>query len=176
MSDEVYMPCHKSRGWIRCTFNSLDNHIFQYVSSWKIFPSSPSPSRRVYLEGSERFLLRAKYLDNIFYISTDEHFDISDPSQGGYIAKLMSVPLSLHPSSSPLMLTLLDRPKTHLLMFSSRQPVAIVITNWGATSAVLTPHREKSSPRSLMSLPPSPSALPPLPPSDSLHRSIAAIV
>jgi hypothetical protein len=128
------------------------------------FPHRPSPSRRVYLEGSERFLLRAKYLDNIFYISTDEHFDISDPSQGGYIAKLMSVPLS-HPSSSPLILTLLDRPKTHLLMFSSRQPVAIVITNWGATSAVLTPHREKSSPRSLMSLS---SPLPLLPPPSTL--------
>lgn len=71
MTDEVYMPCHRSRNWIRCTFICHHENAFS-----------------LYLEGSERFILKAIYIEKDFYISTDENFDITNESQGGFIAKL----------------------------------------------------------------------------------------
>ena len=72
MTDEVYMPCHRSRNWIRCTFICRSENIFS-----------------LYLEGSERFILKAIYYEKEFYISTNEQFQITNELQGGFIAKLM---------------------------------------------------------------------------------------
>ena len=46
----------------------------------------------IFLEGSDRFLLKAILVEKTFYISLYEHFDIiNEKVRGHYVAKLMYV-------------------------------------------------------------------------------------
>ncbi len=73
--DDLYMPSHLSRGWIRC-YVVVSNSSF-----------------RMYREKSHKFLLSAKqYTDDTFYISTYEDFpsqtDSDTPIKRGFVATI----------------------------------------------------------------------------------------
>lgn len=73
LPDELYMPGHRSRGWIKCFISSTGPETF-----------------RLYLEGKKRvrFLLSAKKFPNDpnIYISTSEDFPMLDyPLKNSYI-------------------------------------------------------------------------------------------
>lgn len=73
--DDLYMPSHLSRGWIRC-YVVVSNSSF-----------------RMYREKSHKFLLSAKqYTDDTFYVSTYEdfpsHTDSDTPIKRGYVATI----------------------------------------------------------------------------------------
>ncbi len=71
MTDECYLPAHKSRGWIRC---------FIYTSG---------TSYRLYLENRKRFLLSAVQVDeDNFLISTHEDFPLAKRGESGYGASV----------------------------------------------------------------------------------------
>jgi hypothetical protein len=66
ISDELYYPVHKARGWIRCYVTICGS------------AAEGGMDYRMYLEGSNRFLLSAKQLDNdVILISSDEDFPLS---------------------------------------------------------------------------------------------------
>lgn len=74
--DDLYMPSHLSRGWIRC-YVVVSNSSF-----------------RMYREKSHKFLLSAKqYPDDTFYISTYEDFpsqtDSDTPIKRGFVATII---------------------------------------------------------------------------------------
>eukprot|EP01038_Epipyxis_sp_PR26KG_P007331 gene7331-9994_t len=74
INEELYMPIHRSRGWIRCQVNISDQHCF-----------------RMYLVGNKkRFLLSAKQFgDDNFLISAHEDFPVFDVRpKKGYIARV----------------------------------------------------------------------------------------
>ena len=71
MTDECYLPAHKSRGWIRC---------FTYTSG---------TSYRLYLESRKRFLLSAVQVDeDNFLVSTHEDFPLAKRGESGYGASV----------------------------------------------------------------------------------------
>lgn len=72
LPDEVYLPVHDSRGWIKCNV-IVNDDLYS-----------------LYMEKNYRLLLKAKKLDDVFYISTCEDFDaeIEIPNQR-VSAKLM---------------------------------------------------------------------------------------
>ena len=71
MTDECYLPAHKSRGWIRC---------FIYTSG---------TSYRLYLENRKRFLLSAVQVDDDnFLISAHEDFPLAKRGESGYGASV----------------------------------------------------------------------------------------
>ena len=71
MTDECYLPAHKSRGWIRC---------FIYTSG---------TSYRLYLESRKRFLLSAVQVDeDNFLVSTHEDFPLAKRGESGYGASV----------------------------------------------------------------------------------------
>jgi hypothetical protein len=57
LMDEVYMPVHESRGWIRSDI-IVNNDTYS-----------------AYIEDTGRFLFKAKLINGVFYISTNEYFD-----------------------------------------------------------------------------------------------------
>jgi len=66
ITDECYYPVHKARGWVR-TYVTLAGTV-----------DGGGIDYRMYLEGSSRFLLSAKQLNNdVFLISTNEDFPLS---------------------------------------------------------------------------------------------------
>lgn len=76
ITEEIYVPCHKSRGWIHCVI-VLDN----------------DNGYRMYLEGSKRFLLSAKRFEHdVFLISMHEEFTFAESKpKKGYIAALTKI-------------------------------------------------------------------------------------